>query len=450
VTGDLLNSSDLPPPLLSSEENTAEFQAPKGPIDPVADRLDRSSHPTLPTSLQESPIGPAVAAALVGQIFDDFEILEEIGRGGMGVVYKARQISLDRIVALKMLLGDYFQKPIRLQRFLGEARAAASLTHTNIVGIYQVGECIAGHFFVMEYLDGPALDALLEERRAPIAWAVSLLIPVADAVHYAHTKGIVHRDLKPSNIMIDRKRRPVVMDFGLAKFVGQPSTLTHEGVLMGTPAYMSPEQAQDDKGAVGPLSDVYGLGAILYHLLTGQPPFHESTALKTVMKVVSPELPSRVRDLRLEVPAKLEHICMKCLRKEPERRYASAHMVAKRLRQVYASLSRQPSSSSGKNPLPSAVLLASETGNEVRLFLGTSLIGRASDCDIIIRAADVSKHHCHVILDFDELLVEDLGSANGISVNGCIVDRANLLDGDELEIASHKFRVKRQRPEIST
>jgi serine/threonine protein kinase len=439
------NDPRVTPP--AGSKNPAEsFEEDAGAEEPLSDELENSELPTIPPDDDEPGRSPTEPNSLVGQTFGDFEILEQLGRGGMGVVYKARQKSLDRLVAMKMLLSDYFSKPVRLQRFLAEARAAARLAHPNIVNVYQVGECFAGHYFVMEYIDGPSLDVILDERRVPIPWAVSLLIPVADAVHYAHSRGIIHRDLKPSNIMIDRKRRPVVMDFGLAKFVGKSAVLTQEGVVMGTPAYMPPEQAHDDGTGVGPTSDVYSLGAILYHLLTGRPPYFEKTALKTVMKLVAPAPPAPVHEYCPDVPGKLEHVCMKCLRKEPDRRYQSAAMLARRLRQISAVLSPKQPASSGQTLLPTALLVARATGKQVRLFKGTTIIGRSADCDVILRAADVSKRHCQITLEGEEAVVEDLTSANGTSVNGRRVDRATLSDGDTLTIAGHTFEVQLRKP----
>ncbi|MGH9677725.1 MAG: serine/threonine-protein kinase, partial [Candidatus Acidiferrum sp.] len=213
-------------------------------------------------------------AQALGLNLPDFELIGVLGRGGMGVVYKARQKSLDRIVAIKMLLDEHGQNEHALARFHSEARAAAALNHPNIVGIHQVGECAFGHFFTMEYIDGHTLQEILDsqtpQNRVPIAWAVSLLITVAEAVHYAHSKGIIHRDLKPGNIMIEKSKRPIVMDFGVAKVMGKASNLTGQGVAMGTPSYMPPEQAGEGPREVGIYSDVYSLGAILYRLITGR------------------------------------------------------------------------------------------------------------------------------------------------------------------------------------
>ena len=405
-----------------------------------------SAPPASPAPAESAILGAARLPSLVGQDIGDFALLEEVGRGGMGVVYKARQKSLDRIVAFKMLLADYFQKPSRLQRFLAEARAAARLAHPNIVSIYQVGECSAGHYYTMEFIEGRSLETvILQKRQVPVGWAVSLMIPVSQAVHYAHTQGIIHRDLKPSNIMIDRLRRPVVLDFGLAKFVAESSTVTRQGVIMGTPAYMAPEQANEDQNQVGPRADVYALGAVLYHMLTGRPPFLEATAVKTVMKVISADPPVPISKFRDDVPAKLAHVCMKCLRKPPEDRYASAEAVLSRLRRVYAALPKKPAGKPKRERQPPAMLVSQDTGDQIRLVHPVTLIGRSSECDIILRASDVSKRHCRILLEADQALVEDLSSSNGTRVNGRDVERSPLGDGDHLEIAGHAFRFRRPK-----
>jgi serine/threonine protein kinase len=416
------------------------------PLIPPAPLEEAPAFDLIPASAESSiKPGRIQAPSLEGQTIDDFAIVEEVGRGGMGVVYKARQISLDRVVALKMLMADYFQKPVRLQRFMAEARAAASLAHPNIVSIYQIGDCYAGHYYAMEYIEGRSLESIIRERMVPYAWAVSLMIPVTHALHYAHTRGIVHRDLKPSNIMIDKMRRPVVLDFGLAKFVNLPSTMTHQGVVMGTPAYMAPEQAGEDAAQVGPQCDVYSLGAVLYHMLAGRPPFLEQSAVKTVMKVISPEPPLPLSTFRSDVPPKLEHICMKCLRKNADDRYQSADALLRRFRRLLPTLPRK-----GTPPpppaRPAALLVAQETGDELRLNPSTTIIGRSSECDIVLRAADVSKRHCRIVMEADQIMVEDLSSVNGTAVNGKAVDRAPLMDGDTLEIAGHSFRFKLRKP----
>jgi serine/threonine-protein kinase len=274
-----------------------------------------------------------VPSGLAGKCLGDFEVLEEVGHGSFGIVYKARQTSLDRLVAIKMLRPEHSHNTVVLERFRAEARAVANLRHPNIVQVYQAGACAAGHYFVMEFIEGPSLETILEERRITIASAVALLIRVAEAVHSCHAQSIVHRDLKPGNIMIDRSRGPVLTDFGLAKSIAQPLSLTVDGTIMGTPAYMSPEQAGEDLVQVGRHSDVYSLGAILYTMLTGRTPYDEGSVMRTILKIRSPEMPVSVRKLQPRVPVKLERICMKCLRKRPADRYQSARTLADALRQ---------------------------------------------------------------------------------------------------------------------
>jgi serine/threonine protein kinase len=416
-------------PVSGSRPPAAE--APTRPTDPV-------EQPTL------TPDGWPASPSLVGSCFDDFEILAELGRGGMGVVVKARQKSLDRVVAVKLLLVEHSDNPVVVARFRSEARAAAALSHPNIVNVYQVGDCPLGPYFVMEHIEGGSLEALLQKGPVPVGGAVNLLITVTEAVHYAHTKGIIHRDLKPGNIMIDAFRRPVVMDFGIAKFVGKSSGLTAQGAIMGTPTYMPPEQADEEFDRVGPHSDVYSLGAILYTLLTGKVPYEAETALRTILKVVGPEMPAPVRSLRPEVPAALERICMKCLNKQPADRYPSARALADELRRFRTAAAGRAGTPGQKAAVTSLLLIA--PGRRIRLHQGTTVIGRASDCDLVLRAADVSKHHCRIVFGREEAVIEDLGSANGTLVNGDPVERAVLNEGDRLTIAGHTFEVRLSRP----
>jgi serine/threonine protein kinase len=383
----------------------------------------------------------------VGRSFDDFELLEEIGRGGMGVVYKARQKSLDRLVALKMLPTEQSHNANLRARFLAEARAAAALRHPNIVGVYQVGESQVGQYIVMEYLEGQTLETIIQERTIPIPWAVNLLIAVTEAVGYAHSKGVIHRDLKPANVMLDSARRPVVMDFGIAKVLGKSASLTQQGMIMGTPAYMPPEQAGEDHAQVCPASDVYALGAILYTMLTGRVPFDEGTALRTIIKVCSPAMPPAVRVFRPEAPESLEALCTKCLGKRPAERYPTARALLKELRRIRATdLSGAEPASARKALLPSLIVVAKDTGKPVRLSGRLNVIGRTSDSDIQIKAPDVSKRHCQILLEPDQVIVEDLGSANGTSVNGQPITRAAIQDGDELDVAGHLFEIRLHWP----
>jgi serine/threonine-protein kinase len=380
----------------------------------------------------------------VGYKFGDFELLEELGRGGMGVVYKARQVSLDRSVAVKMLLADHFQNATVMQRFLAEARAVAALDHPDIVKIYQIGECPLGHYFAMEYLDGQPLSLIIEKGPLPIATCVSLVTALAKTMDYAHGKGIIHRDLKPANIMVSPIRRPVIMDFGIAKVTKSKSPFaTEQGVVIGTPSYMAPEQASDDAGPVAPHSDVYSLGAILYATLTGKAPFQEKTALSTILKVIS-EPPPSVRSLRPDVPAALEEICLKCLQKRPADRFATARALAEALRGFRTQT--DPATKSDATRMwvtpPSVILTVQATGKQIRLSDAVTLIGRASECDLVLKSASVSKRHCQLVAEDNQIWVEDLESANGTLVNGQMIERCRLKTGDILEIAGHAFKVR--------
>jgi serine/threonine protein kinase len=429
-----------PTPPTPPRPEPADRPRARGAADAATDVPATSEFPTVP-----DPPDLAGRDALAGRTFGDFELVKELGRGGMGVVYKARQTSLDRFVALKLLLPEHADNPVVLKRFLTEARAAARLTHPNIVSVYQVGEGPAGPFFVMELIDGPSLD-ILRGRALPVPWVTSLMVTVSEAVQHAHEKGVVHRDLKPGNIMLHQARRPVVLDFGIAKVMGKSAALTQRGALVGTPAYMSPEQAGDDPHKVGPPSDVYSLGAILYGLLTGRVPFDEGSALRTILKVLSPALPPAVRSLRPEVPARLEQLCMRCLSKDPAGRYPNAGALADDLRKARAALAGRPPAPSQPPAAPTVLLVNLQTGKQVRLSNRQTLLGRAPECDIVLKAPDVSKRHCQIVLDPEHAFVEDLDSVNGICVNNRPVRRARLKDGDRLDVAGHLFEVRIQPP----
>ncbi|MCC6234099.1 MAG: serine/threonine protein kinase, partial [Verrucomicrobiales bacterium] len=260
----------------------------------------------------------------------DYEILGEVARGGMGVVYRARQVSLNRVVALKVLLGGGFVGESGRQRLRSEAAAAARLKHPHIVAVHDAGEWEGQPYFAMEFVAGPTLSEVLRDGPLRLARAVHLVETVARAVHYAHEQGIVHRDLKPSNILLDGEDQPRVADFGLARAEAEAADATRTGTVLGSPAYMPPEQARGQVRRIGPRSDVYSLGAVLYETLTGHPPFlaESPTAVLELVKHTEPVPPRR---LNASVPADLETICLRCLEKEPEGRYASAAELAEDL-----------------------------------------------------------------------------------------------------------------------
>jgi eukaryotic-like serine/threonine-protein kinase len=273
---------------------------------------------------------PVIPTSNSGKTFGDFELLSELGRGGMGVVYKARQKSLDRVVALKMILRGEHATPEDLARFQVEAQAAATLRHPNIVPVHAAGEHDGQAYFSMSYVEGETLTAFL--ARGPLRGrdAAALLATVARAVDYAHQHGILHRDLKPSNILLDEAGRPHVTDFGLAKRVKgmEPhQRLTQTNAIVGTPAYMAPEQVTGSRGKPSPASDVYSLGVILYEMLTGRPPFQAPTPVDTLLLVLDQD-PVRPGMLNPKVDPDLELICLKCIQKEPELRYQSAADLA--------------------------------------------------------------------------------------------------------------------------
>jgi WD40 repeat protein/serine/threonine protein kinase len=285
------------------------------------------------------PLRTIVSGAVVGTIggpWRDYELLEEIGRGGMGVVYRARQIHPSRVVALKMIRGGQFASRADVQRFQSEAEAAASLDHPHIVPIYEVGEEQSQHYFSMKLIDGQSLAQRLQPGQASsgleIRQLVKILAEVARAVHYAHQRGILHRDLKPGNILLESRAGngtspvPYVTDFGLAKRVADDDTGSQSGSIVGTASYMAPEQAAGGKGLTT-AADVYSLGAILYEMLTGRPPFREETPLETLVQVRERE-PARPSSVHPQVDRDLETICLKCLDKDPHRRYGSAEALA--------------------------------------------------------------------------------------------------------------------------
>ncbi len=260
-----------------------------------------------------------------------YEVQDELGRGGMGIVYRAWDQSLHRPVAIKMLLAGDFARPDERERFGREAEAAAGLRHPNIAQVYQVGDLEGRPYFMMEFVEGGSLAERLAISHLAAGPAAALIATLAEAVQAAHDRGIVHRDLKPGNILLTKNGTLKIADFGLARRLDDGASLTRSGVPLGTPNYMAPEQALGLTHSIGPAADIYALGAILYEALTGRPPFRADTTAETLRQVVEQE-PTPPSRWKATVPRDLEVICLKCLRKEPHRRYPSAAALAEDLR----------------------------------------------------------------------------------------------------------------------
>jgi len=305
------------------------------PVDETTIAGDVAINPTLPGSATLAEGMPTARSQRPKPTVTDYEILDELGRGGMGVVYLARQVRLNRLCALKMILaGDHASKDAAL-RFQTEAETIARLRHANIAQIYHIGDCDGRVFFEMEFIEGGSLEAKLDGTPWPAHKAAALIEALASGVGQAHQLGIIHRDLKPGNILMETNGTPKIADFGLAKTLNVQSGLTQTDSILGSPSYMAPEQAEGHARTVGPAADVYALGAILYELLTGRPPFKSATILETLdqVKKIEPVSPSR---LVPGLPPDIETICLKCLQKEPVKRYASAAALEEDLRRYQA------------------------------------------------------------------------------------------------------------------
>src|SRR5262245_50477379 len=276
---------------------------------------------------RSSDSSPQVPEEIVLPRIPGYDVEAVIGRGGMGVVFRALQVRLNRLVAIKMALAGEYAEPHERERFQREAEAVASLRHPNVVQVYDVGEVEGRPYFTMELVEGGSLAQKLAGTPQPASQSAALLATLAAAIHTAHATGIVHRDLKPANILLTPDGTPKVTDFGLARRLDGGAGLTGTGIALGTPSYMAPEQVGGKADAVGTATDVYALGAVLYEVLTGRPPFKGESAAETLQQVISqdPVPPSR---LNAKVPRDLETICLNCLHKEPGRRYASAAALA--------------------------------------------------------------------------------------------------------------------------
>jgi serine/threonine protein kinase/tetratricopeptide (TPR) repeat protein len=332
--------------------------------------------------------------------FGDYELLDVIGRGGQGVVYRARQKSLNRIVALKVIGLGHWASDAHLKRFRREAEAAASLDHSGIVPIYEVGERDGSCYFSMKLVEGGQLDEVVERQPLPIRKAVELIAKIARTVHYAHEHGILHRDVKPGNILLDQEGEPHLTDFGLARLIETDSTVTRTQEVLGTPSFMAPEQAVGNNEAVTSVADVYGLGAVLYRLLTGQPPFAGGTTYETIKLLLDTE-PRPPRLLNPKIDRDLSIICLKCLEKDPKRRYSSALALAEDLERW---LKHEP-------------ILARRTGvvarggkwvrrNPTTALLVASLIALAIAAEWIISKSELIRHPLTTgiaVLPFDNL-----------------------------------------------
>jgi serine/threonine-protein kinase len=288
----------------------------------------------LRTALEETGPGGidrAQPASAISRSLGDYEIQAELGRGGMGVVYRARQVSLDRPVALNVIRAGVLAGDDERRRFWNEAETLALLDHPGIVPAYEVGEHDGQQYFSMELVTGGNLVDRIAAYRDDFRGAAALLVEVAEAVHHAHMRGILHRDLKPANILVDDRGHPHITDFGLARRVEPDAELTATGVVLGTPAYMAPEQVLGKRHAITTATDVHGLGSVFYALLTGQAPFVGDSLVDTLNRVTK-HAPRPPRKLNPKVPRALETICLKCLEKDPPRRYSSARTLADDLR----------------------------------------------------------------------------------------------------------------------
>jgi tetratricopeptide (TPR) repeat protein len=340
-----------------------------------------------------------------------YEVNGELARGAMGVVFRAKDPALDRDVAIKVMLhlGD---DPQDLERFRREARATARLRHPSIVALHTVGNHEGRPYLVMDLVEGESLHARVErDGPLPPREAAQLIATLAEALAYAHAQGVIHRDVKPANVLLDERGAPLVTDFGLARREGEDQQLTHTGEIVGTPAYMSPEQAGGEPGQAGPASDVYGLGATLYELLTGRPPFLADTLIEVFAAIVT-EPPEPPRSLRPEVPPELESICLRCLAKEPADRLPSAAALAEALRRFLdpkaARVAAGPAASAAPAATPS--FMASPWAPLAALGLLALVAGGWAQTSLLLSDERAERRAAEALLD-------ELGIAGGVALD---------------------------------
>lgn len=356
---------------LASEEIGREILHSREPetqllTNPIGDGLNSTDHSTRRGMPEAFPSTEVYA----GTYFGDYQILEEIARGGMGVVYKARHSKLDRIVAIKMILEGEFASKEMIARFFIEAQAAATLDHPGIVPVYEIGQFNGKHFFAMGFVEGKSLAEKISQGPLLPREAAELMLKITEAIEFAHKKKIIHRDLKPANILLDIKGEPKITDFGLARRMQDNSGITRTGATMGTPSYMPPEQISPKAGEVGPPADIYSLGAILYCMLTGRPPFQAATAMDTLLQVLDQE-PAPIRMINRHVSPDLEAIAMKCLSKRADQRYSSAQELGEDLGRYLSGESVIASNSKWSNRI---IQLVSRNRDDERLLEWSSII----------------------------------------------------------------------------
>ena len=336
--------------------------------------------------------GTTARPARILSDFGDYELLEEIGRGGQGVVYRARQKSLNRTVALKVIGLGQWATEAHLKRFRREAEAAARLDHPCIVPIHEVGERDGHCYFSMNFVEGGQLDEVVRDSPMSTRQAAELIAKVARTVHYAHEHGILHRDIKPGNILLDKHGEPHLTDFGLARLVETESTVTRTKEVLGTPSYMAPEQAVGETRKLTSATDVYGLGAVLYQLLTGQPPFAGGTTYETIRLLLDKE-PRQPRLLNPKVDRDLSAICLKCLEKDPKRRYPAAAGLAEDLEHWLKARADPREAKWSFDTQPQMGAAESEHGSASHFACGSR---NRSECDVLEpqTSSRNSKEHC--------------------------------------------------------